>query len=510
MMSLRASLAPVLRRAANSSAAATAIRSSSSAGTSLNQRLPDADPELNRLIEQEKARQRASLVLIASENFTSRAVLDALGSVLSNKYSEGYPGARYYGGNENIDQVEMLCQRRALETFNLSEDEWGVNVQSLSGSPANFQVYTALLETHGRILSLDLPHGGHLSHGFQTPTKKISAVSRYFESMPYRLNEETEHIDYDQMERSAELFRPKLIVAGASAYSRLIDYERIRKIADKVGAYVLADMAHISGLVAAEVIPSCFPWADVVTTTTHKSLRGPRGAMIFYRKGQRGVTKKGAPIMYDIEEKINFAVFPGLQGGPHNHTIGALSVALKQANTPEFVEYQKQVLKNSARLASELAKMEYKMVSGGTDNHLVLVNVKASRGIDGARVERILELACIASNKNTVPGDTSALNPGGIRMGTPALTTRGFKEEDFARVAGYFDRAVNIAVKLKGTEQGKKMKGFREMCSVGPSVDPELVALRKEVSDFASSFPTVGFDEDEMDFKGEYNVDFVA
>ena len=370
------------------------------------------------------------------------------------------------------------------------------------------QVYTALLETHDRILSLDLPHGGHLSHGFQTPTKKISAVSRYFESMPYRLDEDTGRIDYDQMEKSAELFRPKLIVAGASAYSRLIDYERIRQIADKVGAYVLADMAHISGLVAAEVIPSCFPWADVVTTTTHKSLRGPRGAMIFYRKGQRGVTKKGAPIMYDIEEKINFAVFPGLQGGPHNHTIGALSVALKQANTPEFVDYQKQVLKNCARFATELEKMGYDMVSGGTDNHLVLVNVKSSRGIDGARVERILELACIASNKNTVPGDTSALNPGGIRMGTPALTTRGFKEDDFAKVAQFFDRAVNIAIKLKGTEQGKKMKGFRELCSVGPSVDPELVQLRHEVSEFASSFPCIGFDEEDMEEKGEYMGEF--
>jgi len=518
-MSLRASLVPTLRRAAASSssssradvAAAAVVRaSSSSAGASLNRRLRDVDPTLCTLIEQEKARQRSSLVLIASENFTSRAVLDALGSVLSNKYSEGYPGARYYGGNENIDQVELLCQKRALETFHLKDDEWGVNVQSLSGSPANFQVYTALLDTHERILSLDLPHGGHLSHGFQTPTKKISMVSRYFESMPYRLNEETGRIDYDEMERSAMLFRPKLIVAGASAYSRLIDYERIRQIADKVGAYVMADMAHISGLVAAEVIPSCFPWADVVTTTTHKSLRGPRGAMIFYRKGQRGLTKKGEPIMYDIEDKINFAVFPGLQGGPHNHTIGALSVALKQANTPEFVEYQKQVLKNCARLSSELSAMGYDIVSGGTDNHLVLVNVKSSRGIDGARVERVLEMACIASNKNTVPGDTSALNPGGIRMGTPALTSRGFEEEDFARVAEYFDRAVNIALKLKGTEKGKKMKGFREMCAVGPSVDPELVELRKEVSDFASSFATVGFDEDEMEFQGEYNVDFVA
>lgn len=335
-------------------------------------------------------------------------------------------------------------------------------------------------------------------------------VSRYFESMPYQLDPSTGQIDYDQMEKSAELFRPKLIIAGASAYARLIDYERIRQIADKVGAYVMADMAHISGLIAAEVIPSCFPYSDVVTTTTHKSLRGPRGAMIFYRKGQKGTDKKGNPVMYDLEDKINFAVFPGLQGGPHNHTIGALATCLKQANTPEFVEYQKQVLKNCARLADELNKRGYSLVSGGTDNHLILADLKTSRGIDGARVERILELACIASNKNTIPGDTSALTPGGIRMGTPALTSRGFKEEDFAKVAEFFDRAVDIAVKLKNTEQGKKLKGFKEMCAVGPSVDPELEQLRGEVMEFACSFPTVGFDESEMTFEGEYNVDFVA
>jgi len=324
--------------------------------------------------------------------------------------------------------------------------------------------------------------------------------------MPYRLDEATGQIDYDAMERSAELFRPKMIVAGASAYSRLIDYERIRKIADKVGAYVLADMAHISGLVSAEVIPSCFPYADVVTTTTHKSLRGPRGAMIFYRKGKRGETKKGKPIMYDIEEKINFAVFPGLQGGPHNHTIGALATCLKHAKTPMFVNYQKQVLSNSSGFANQLMKLGYTLVSGGTDNHLVLVDMKTSRGIDGARVERILELACIASNKNTIPGDTSALTPGGIRMGTPALTSRGLKEDDFDKVAGFFDRAVSIAIKLKGTEEGKKLKSFKKMCEVGPSVDPELEQLRSEVMSFACTFPTIGFEKEEMSYEGDYLV----
>eukprot|EP00559_Dactyliosolen_fragilissimus_P003960 CAMPEP_0184855112 /NCGR_PEP_ID=MMETSP0580-20130426/432_1 /TAXON_ID=1118495 /ORGANISM="Dactyliosolen fragilissimus" /LENGTH=506 /DNA_ID=CAMNT_0027349537 /DNA_START=22 /DNA_END=1543 /DNA_ORIENTATION=+ len=506
MFVFRSIIAPTIRRATP----ARSLSTISSAGEALNKSLVETDPELFTLIEQEKKRQQSSLVLIASENFTSKAVLDTLGSVLSNKYSEGYPGARYYGGNENIDQIELLCQKRALEAFHLSPEEWGVNVQSLSGSPANFQVYSALLEPHDRILSLDLPHGGHLSHGYQTPTKKISMVSKYFESMPYRLNEETGVIDYDAMEKSAELFRPKLIVAGASAYSRLIDYKRIREIADKVGAYVLADMAHISGLVAAEVIPSCFPYSDVVTTTTHKSLRGPRGAMIFFRKGQRGTTKKGQPIMYDIEDKINFSVFPGLQGGPHNHTIGALATCLNQVKTPEFVTYQKQVLKNCCSLAKKLTELDYSLVSGGTDNHLVLVDLKSSRGIDGARVERVLELACIASNKNTIPGDTSALTPGGIRMGTPALTSRGFMEDDFIKVAEFFDRAVNIAIELKATAKGKKLKGFKQMCAQGASVHPDLEVLRRDVTQFACSFPTVGFDEDLMTYQGDYNVDFVA
>jgi len=229
-----------------------------------------------------------------------------------------------------------------------------------------------------------------------------------------------------------------------------------------------------------------------------------------YRKGQRGTTKKGEPIMYDIDEKINFAVFPGLQGGPHNHTIGALATCLKQANTAEFVEYQKQVLKNCSTFADRLNELGYTLVSGGTDNHLVLVDLKTSRGIDGARVERILELACIASNKNTIPGDKSALTPGGIRMGAPALTSRGLVEADFSKVADFFDRAVTIANKLKGTEEGKKLKGFKKMCDVGPSVDPDLQTLRNEVMEFACSFPTVGFNEDEMQFEGDYNVDAVA
>ncbi|KAJ1943569.1 Serine hydroxymethyltransferase, cytosolic, partial [Linderina macrospora] len=389
----------------------------------LNQPLSQADPELYNIIELEKARQRAGICLIPSENFTSRAVMDALGSVMQNKYSEGYPGARYYGGNEYIDQSEALCQKRALETFHLDSAKWGVNVQSLSGAPANLYVYGALLKPHDRLMGLDLPHGGHLSHGFQTPTKRVSYSSVYFETMPYQCSEETGLIDYDALEKNAKLFRPKIIVAGASAYARTIDYARMRKIADSVGAYLMADMAHISGLVAADVLASPFEHADIVTTTTHKSLRGPRGAMIFFRKGVRSVNKKGVETLYDLERPINMSVFPGHQGGPHNHTISALAVALKQAQSPEFVEYQKQVLSNAQAFAKGFTERDYKLVTDGTDTHLLLVNLIASKGIDGARVERVLEMAKIAANKNTVPGDRSAMVPGGLRLGTPAMTT---------------------------------------------------------------------------------------
>ena len=438
-----------------------------------------------------------------------------------DKYSEGYPGARYYGGNEHIDESERLCQKRALETFGLSEEEWGVNVQraqldenlirlsltlrlitALSGSPANLYAYSALLNSHDRLMGLDLPHGGHLSHGYQTPTKKISHISKYFETLPYRLDEATGLIDYVKMEEMAMLYRPKIIIAGTSAYSRLIEYARMKEIAEKVGAYLLSDMAHISGLVAGGVIPSPFPYSDVVTTTTHKSLRGPRGAMIFFRKGVRRTDKKGNQEMYDLEGPINASVFPGHQGGPHNHTITALAVALHQAQTDEFKEYQRTVLLNAKALAERLGNSKekgglgYNVVGGGTDNHLVLLDPKRKR-VDGPRVERVLELVGVASNKNTVPGDMSAMKPGGLRMGSPAMTTRGLLPDDFTRVAEIVDRAVTITQGLdkkakedseaKGRKNPGSVKAFLDYLGDGNEVR-EIVELRREVEEWIGTF----------------------
>lgn len=464
----------------------------------LSAKLSDIDPDIFDIIEHEKQRQRESLSLIPSENFTSKPVLEALGSIMQNKYSEGYPGARYYGGNEFIDMAEIACQNRALELYKLDPALWAVNVQTLSGSPANFAVYTGTMEPHDRMMALDLPHGGHLSHGYATPNKKISAVSKYFECLPYRLDESTGLIDYDALEKNALLYRPKLIIMGASAYARHIDYARMRKIADLNKSLLMCDMAHISGLVAAGVMPDPFEWADIVTTTTHKSLRGPRGSMVFMRKGLRSVDKKGNETMYNLEEPINAAVFPGHQGGPHNHTITALAVALKLANTPEFIDYQKQVMSNSQVLANEMMGLGYDLVSGGTDNHLCLTDLRP-KGVNGAKVERVLELGNIALNKNTVPGDLSALNPGGIRMGTPALTSRGFDEKDMKEVANFVHRGITIATAIQAKAGKKTNKAFKESLESGE--DFGIDALKSEVVSFAKQFPPVGYDLDTMKYQ---------
>ncbi|OQS00929.1 serine hydroxymethyltransferase 1, mitochondrial precursor [Thraustotheca clavata] len=445
--------------------------------------LEQHDPEMFNLIENEKNRQWKCLELIASENFTSRAVMDCLGSALTNKYAEGIPNARYYGGNEVIDKIETLCQTRALKAYGLNPEEWGVNVQPYSGSPANFAVYTALLRPHDRIMGLDLPSGGHLTHGFYTYSKAentrkaVSATSVYFESLPYRVHPQTGLIDFDKLAESAALFKPALIVCGGSAYPRDWDYASFRKIADDNGTLLMCDMAHYSGLVATQEHASPFEYCDVVTTTTHKSLRGPRAGMIFYRKDARS-----------FENKINQAVFPALQGGPHEHQIAAIATQLKEVMTPEFKQYAKQVKANCRALAKALVEYGYVLSTGGTDNHLLLWDLRPA-GITGSKMEKLCDEACITLNKNSVLGDRSAVTPGGVRVGTPALTSRGFKEADFITVAGFLHRAVQLCIEIQKTS-GKKIVDFNNALHSHAGVK----TLRADVNAFATKFNMPGFD----------------
>eukprot|EP00030_Apusomonadida_sp_AF-17_P002230 a3076_76.p2 GENE.a3076_76~~a3076_76.p2 ORF type:complete len:469 (+),score=240.31 a3076_76:37-1407(+) len=439
----------------------------------LNGSLVETDPELAALVKKEMKRQATGLELIASENFTSKAVLDALATAFTNKYSEGYPGKRYYGGNEVIDEMELLCQKRALEAFRLDPAVWAVNVQPYSGSPANFAVYTALLQPHDRIMGLDLPSGGHLTHGFATPTKKVSATSIFFESMPYTVDAKTGLVDYTRLMENAQLFRPKILVAGGSAVPRDWDYKKMREIADSVGAYLFVDMAHYAGLVAAQLLNSPFEYADIVTTTTHKSLRGPRGAMIFCKA--------------EHIERINAAVFPSLQGGPHNNVIAGIATALKQVNTDEFREYATAVKANAKRLGEELTARGHSLMTGGTDTHLVLWDLRP-HDLTGSKIEKVFEHAAITANKNAVFGDRSAATPGGVRLGTPAVTSRGMTADDMAVIAEFLDRGVKIALEIQATV-GKQLKDFL------PALEshPKIAALHDDVVAFASRFPIPGW-----------------
>ena len=442
------------------------------------------------MIEKEKNRQWKSLEMIASENFTSRAVMECLGSCLTNKYSEGYPGHRYYGGNEFIDEIEELCKKRALEAYHLDPEKWGVNVQPYSGSPANLAVYTGLLRPGGRIMGLDLPSGGHLTHGYytfsaKTGTRKcLSGSSIFFQSMPYRVDAKTGLVDYDYLEDTARVFRPELIVCGASAYPREWDYARIRKVADESNALMMMDMAHISGLVATQEAANPFEYCDIVTTTTHKSLRGPRAGMIFFRKDERG-----------FEQKINDAVFPGLQGGPHDHQVAAIATQLKEVNTPEFKTYCQQIKKNAKALANALMAKGYTICTNGTDNHLILWDVRPL-GLTGSKIEKVCDRINISLNKNTVHGDKSAQSPGGVRIGTPALTTRGLKEADFEKIADFLERAVKIALDVQKTS-GKMLKDF----VVALDKNEDIKTLAHDVAVFATSFPMPGFDTETMKVK---------
>lgn len=453
--------------------------------------LREWDPAMQDAIEKEMARQYRGLEMIASENFTSKAVFECLGSALTNKYAEGEVGSRYYGGTEFVDEVETIAKERALAAFGVDPAAWGVNVQPYSGSPANFAVYTGLLQPHSRIMGLSLPNGGHLTHGFYTAKKKISATSIFFESFPYHTDAEGV-IDYDEMERTAEIYRPALIVIGASAYTKDFDYERVRKICDNVGCIMMMDMAHTAGLIAGKVLKSPFEYADIVTTTTHKSLRGPRAGMIFFRK----LGKDGKPT--DFESRINQAVFPGLQGGPHMHQIAAIGTQMKEVMSPEWAAYAKQVQTNCQVLAAELMAKGHKLVGNGTENHLCLLNVKCL-GLTGSKVEKLLDAVSISTNKNTIPGDKSALTPGGIRLGSCALTTRGMKEEDMKAVATFLDRALKIAVAIQEAMPGDKktVKDFVE--AMGANAD--VAALRAEVEAFATTFPMPGFDASTIKYK---------
>ena len=377
------------------------------------------DPELYGAMEGELQRQRDHIELIASENFTSRAVMEAMGSHLTNKYAEGYPGARYYGGCEYVDVVEQLAIDRAKALFGAEH----ANVQPHSGSQANVAVYLALLKPGDTILGMDLSHGGHLTHG-----SKASISGKYFNACFYGVDPETETIDYERAMQAAGECKPKLIIAGASAYPRFIDFKKMREIADEVGAYLMVDMAHIGGLVAAGVHPSPVPYADVVTSTTHKTLRGPRGAIILCKD--------------ELKKKINSGVFPGTQGGPLMHIIAGKAVCFKEAMSEEFRTYQKQVVKNAAVLADTLSKGGIRLVSGGTDNHLMLADTM-TLGRTGMEVQELLDMAHITANKNAIPFDTQPVKlTSGMRFGSPAFTTRGMKEAEMAEIGGMIVRLI--------------------------------------------------------------------
>ncbi len=408
--------------------------------------LERTDPEIFRLIKEEERYQAESIRLIPSENYVSAAVLQATGSILTNKYSEGYAGRRYYEGQRYVDQIERLAVERAQALFGAEH----VNVQPYSGSPANLAVYFALLKPGDGLMGLALPHGGHLTHGWN-----VSITGTFWRSIPYTVDRVTQRIDYDAIRDLARRERPRMIVAGATAYPRQFDFKAFAEIAKEVGAYLMADISHIAGLVVAGVHPDPVPHADVVMTTTHKTLRGPRGAMILCRN--------------EVAAQIDKAVFPGLQGGPHNHTTAAIAVALKEAATPDFKAYGHQIVRNAKALAAGLLERGFDLVSGGTDNHLLLLDL-TSKNVIGKKAAQALDRAGIIGNYNTVPFDPrKPFSPSGLRLGTPSITSRGMKEADMDAIAGWIDEVI-------------------------AHVDDETVAARVcgEVREFCRNFPAPG------------------
>ncbi len=390
------------------------------------------DQELKRILDAETKRQQETLDLIASENMASIETRGALASLFLNKYSEGYPGKRYYPGNVNVDNIEELTKKRALKLFGLEKTGWRVNVQPYSGSPANLAVYLALVEPGGLIMGMKLSDGGHLTHGHS-----VSATGKLWKSVQYGVDADTGLINYSEVAKLAKKHKPKIIISGFTAYPRKVDFKKFRAIADSVGAYHMADISHVAGLIAGGVYPSPFQWADVVTTTTHKTLRGPRGAMIFSDSDSKIAKSNGV----NISQAIDKAVFPGLQGGPHDNVTAAKAQALHEALKPEFREYASKIVKNAKALERELKAKGFHLVGGGTDSHLLLVDLR-NFGIDGLTAENLLERSGIIANRNSIPGDTSPFKPSGIRLGTPSLTSRGMNEKDMATVADLIYKAI--------------------------------------------------------------------
>jgi glycine hydroxymethyltransferase len=405
--------------------------------------LERTDPEIARLVQQEETRQWESIRLIPSENYVSHAVLEATGSVLTNKYSEGYPGKRYYEGQEFIDPVEALARERATRLFGADH----ANVQPYSGSPANLAIYYALLEPGDKVMGMSLPHGGHLTHGW-----RVNFSARYYQAVQYTVDPVTHRIDYDQVRDLAKREQPKLLFSGATAYPREFDFKAFGEIAREVGARFVADIAHISGLIVAGVHQSPVPFADAVMTTTHKTLRGPRGAMILCKT--------------EHAEAIDRAVFPALQGGPHNHTTAAIAVALKEAATPEFRAYGEQIVRNARALADALLGHGFTLVSGGTDNHLILIDM-TGKGVTGKQAARALARAGIETNANTIPYDPRRpFDPSGVRIGTPAMTSRNMKEVEMQRIAAWIDRVIRDVE--DEALQGKIREEVRDFCRAFP------------------------------------------
>ncbi len=433
--------------------------------------LKKTDPQIYDLVKQEEKRQQEVLEMIPSENYTSKAVIEALGTVFTNKYSEGYPGKRYYQGNTNADSVESLAQERAKKLFGVPF----VNVQPLSGAPANTAIYFATLAPGDTLMGMKLAFGGHLSHGLP-----LNISGKFYNSVQYETTKEGE-LDFAAIEKLALKVKPKLIVCGFTAFPRVIDFAQFAKIADKVGALLMADISHITGLIVAGVHPSPVPYAHIIMSTTHKTLRGPRGAMIM-------VTEKGLKKDADLPKKIDSAIIPGLQGGPHDNQTAAIAVCLKEAAEPSFKKYGEQIVKNSKALAAELTKYEFDLVSGGSDNHLILIDLR-NKGVNGAVAALALEVAGIVTNKNGVPFDTMPpFYPSGLRLGTPAITTRGMKEKEMGKIAAWMNQVIEEIGDLSLPADKEERREVWKKHKAAIMKNKNLIKISKEVKEFCKKY----------------------